>query len=208
MTHRNRPTTTLLACLGAATLLTACGGSPEAGRPNTAPPTGSTGAESSVSTQPSPGGTTPPTSTVPTAAPDRPSTAQGVTLAAAEQFVRYYSDLMNYAADTGDTTTLLAASDSGCENCNSYAAFIAKSNATNGLLVGDYHEHITDVPELTRGKTGFAGGSATLSVGGYTSKETKADAPLVSKPSKYTREFALSTKGGNWIMYEMKQTKQ
>lgn len=115
---------------------------------------------------------------------------------------------MNYAADTGDTTALLSASDPGCENCKTYADFITKSNAANGLLVGDYHEHVTDVPELTRGEPGFAGGSATLSVGAYTSKETKADSPLVSKPSKYTREFSLSTQSGNWIMYEMKQTKQ
>lgn len=114
---------------------------------------------------------------------------------------------MNYAADTGDTAALLSASDPGCGNCKAYVDFIAKSNAANGLLVGDYHEHITDVPELNRGKSGFAGGSATLSVGAYTSKETKADTPLVSKPSKYTREFALSTQGGNWVMYEMKQTK-
>ncbi|WP_432887305.1 DUF6318 family protein [Kribbella sp. CA-245084] len=131
-----------------------------------------------------------------------------MTLAAAEQFVRYYSDLMNYAADTGDTAALLSASDAGCGNCQAYADFIAKSNAANGLLTGDYHEHITDVPELTKGKPGFAGGSATLRVGAYTSKETKADTPLDSKPSTYTREFALFAKGGNWVMYEMKQTKQ
>jgi hypothetical protein len=115
---------------------------------------------------------------------------------------------MNYAADTGDTAALLDASDPGCGNCKAYADFIAKSNAANGLLTGDYHEHITDVPELTKGKPGFAGGSATLSVGAYMSKETKTDTPLVSKPSKYIREFALFAKRGNWVMYEMKQTKQ
>nr|WP_238350625.1 DUF6318 family protein [Kribbella shirazensis] len=201
-----------MACLTTAAL-TACGpGSPEAGRPNTAPPSSDTrtGSTPSAGTTPSSGSTSTPgsTSAIPTAPPDRPTTAKGATLTAAEQFVRYYSDLMNYAADTGDTGALRQASDSGCENCKTYADFIEKSNAANGLLVGDYHEHITDVQELTRGKPGFAGGSATLTVGAYTSKETKADTPLVSKPAKYTREFALSTQGGNWVMYEMKQTKQ
>jgi hypothetical protein len=142
------------------------------------------------------------------AAPVRPAAARGVTLASAEQFVRYYSDLMNYAADTGDTTALLQASSPVCENCKVYADFIAKSNAANKLLSGDYHEHITDVPQLNRGKPGFAGGSANLTVGAYTSRETKTDAPVVSQPAKYTRQFALADQSGNWVMYEWKQTEQ
>lgn len=182
----------LLACLCAMVLSTCGVGSSEAGHPDGAPST----------PQPIP------TSARPTAPPDRPTTAKGLTLAAAGQFVRYYSDLMNYAADTGDTAALRQASDSGCENCKTYADFIEKSNAANGLLIGDFHEHITQVQQLTLGKPGFAGGSATLSVGAYTSQETKADTALVSKPSQYTREFALSAQAGNWVMYEMKQTKQ
>jgi hypothetical protein len=115
---------------------------------------------------------------------------------------------MNYAADTGDTAALLQASSPVCENCKVYAGFIAKSNAANNLLTGDYHEHITDVPQLNRGKPGFAGGSANLSVGAYTSKETQTDSPLVSPPAKYTRRFALASQGGDWVMYEWKQTAQ
>ncbi|WP_238151453.1 DUF6318 family protein [Kribbella sindirgiensis] len=145
---------------------------------------------------------------VPTVAPGRPAAARGVTLASAEQFVRYYSDLLNYAADTGDTVALVKASSAVCESCKAYADFIAKSNAANGLLSGDYHEHIVDVPQLNRGKPGFAGGSANLTVGAYTSKETKTDSPLVSQPAQYSRKFALVDQGGNWVMYEWKQTEQ
>jgi hypothetical protein len=142
------------------------------------------------------------------AAPERPKAAAGLTGEAAAQFVRYYSELMNYAADTGDTAALMAASEAGCGNCKAYVDFIAKSNAANGLLTGDYHEHITGLPELTLGKPGFAGGSATLIVGAYVSKADKKAAALSTKPAKYSREFALSAKGGDWVMYEMKQTEK
>lgn len=211
MTNRSRPAALLLTCLGATLLLTACtSGSPEAGRPNTAPPNPSASTSASPeSTTTGPGGTTPPTTSAnPSSPPSRPSTAEGLTLAAAEQFIHYYSGLMNYAADTGDTSSLLGASETGCENCKAYATFVAKSNAANGLLTGDYHEQITDVPELVRGQGGRVGGSASVKVGAYVSRETKSAAPVNSKRANYTREFALSPQGGSWVMYEMKLVKQ
>jgi hypothetical protein len=122
--------------------------------------------------------------------------------------VHYYSDLMNYASDTGDGTALLSASDSGCENCKIYADFVKKSNAANGLLTGDYHEHITEVSELVRGQGGHIGGSAILNVGTYVSRETPTATPVTSKSTKYTRELALSSQGGNWVMFEMKLEEQ
>jgi hypothetical protein len=214
VTIRNRPTLALLACLAATTLLTACAqSSPEAGRPNTAPPPSSTSVSGqpsgSASTPASQGDTTSPTSpsAVPSA-PPRPEAAGGLTLAAAEQFVRYYSDLMNYASATGDTQPMLGASDSGCENCKSYADFVTKANAANGLLKGDYRERITDVPELYRGQGGHVGGSASVAIGAYVSRETNTAAPINIKAAKYKREFALSPAGGNWVMYEMKLVKQ
>jgi hypothetical protein len=216
VTIRNRPPLALLACLAATTLLTACAQcSPEAGRPNTAPPPSSTSASAppsgSTSTPASPGDTTSPTSfssAVPSAPPTRPEAAGGLTLAAAEQFVRYYSDLMNYASATGDTQPMLGASDSGCENCKSYADFVTKANAANGLLKGDYRERITDIPELYRGQGGHVGGSASVAIGAYVSRETNTAAPVNINAAKYKREFALSPAGGNWVMYEMKLVKQ
>jgi len=208
VTNRNRPTRLLLACLSATALLTACGhSSPDAGRPNTAPPPPSS---TTATTQGTSGGTTPPTATAstPSSPPVRPSAADGLTLAAAEQFIHYYSSLMNYASDTGDTSSLLAASEAGCENCQAYADFVAKSNAANGLLTGDYHERVTDVSELVRGQAGRVGGSASVTVGSYVSRETTSAPPVTSKPTNYMREFALSPQGGNWVMYEMKLVKQ
>jgi len=201
VTYRNRLTILTLACL-TTTLLAACSStSPEAGRPNTAPPTT---APTAVPTS-----TTPPnSSTPPSVAPDRPSTANGLTLAAAEVFVRYYSDLMNYASSSGDGAAMLRASDAGCENCKAYADFVKISNAANGLLTGDYREHITDVSELVRGQSGKVGGSASVKVGAYISRETPSATPIVSEATNYKREFALSPQGGNWVMYEMKLVEQ
>ena len=206
MTNRNRPMLLPLACLSATALLTACSsGSPEAGRPNTAPPSASTATSTGSS-----GTATPPTATSapPSGPPSRPSGAVGLTLTAAEQFVQYYSGLMNYAADTGDTSPLLSASEAGCENCKAYADFVTKSNAANGLLTGDYRERVTDVSELVRGQAGRLGGSASVSVGAYVSRATASANPVNSKPAKYTREFALSPQGGSWVMYEMKLVQQ
>jgi hypothetical protein len=204
VTHRNRPAKALLACLATTTLLTACTkGSPEAGHPNTSPPPTSTPPASTSTGTP-----TQPSSAATTAPPTRPAAAKGLTLAAADQFVRYYSNLLNYASATGDTAPMLSVSEKGCENCKSYANFVAKANAANGLLQGDYLEKITDVPELYRGESGRIGGSAMVAIGAYTSRESKNASPINLKAAKYKREFALSPQGGSWIMYEMKLDKQ
>jgi hypothetical protein len=98
----------------------------------------------------------------------------------------------------------MAASDAGCERCKLYSDFVQKSNAANGLLTGDYHEHIKEVSELVRGESGRLGGSATLSVGAFTSKETPTAQPVNSKATNYRRELALAPQAGRWVMYEMK----
>jgi hypothetical protein len=207
VTFRNRPTRALLACLGATILLTACGqGSPEAGHPNTAPPP-----PSSANTQsgaPTQSAATLPPSAMPSGPPARPANANGLTLAAAAQFVHYYNTLLNYAAETGDTAPLLGASDAGCENCKSYASFVAQANVANSLLKGDFRERITDVPELYRGDSGRVGGAAIVTVGAYVSQKSKTATPRNIPAAKYRREFALSPQAGNWVMYEMKLVKQ
>lgn len=199
MTFRNKLTATITASLLTTALAACSNSSPEAGRPDaTAPPTASSTPPATSST---------PTAS-PTAAPERPSSANGLTLAAAEEFVQYYSSLLNYASDTGDAVPLLGESDAGCENCKAYADFVKKSNAANGLLKGDYREKVDDVAELVRGATGRLGGSATVQVGQYVSRQTPSATPFTSKPAKYRREFALSAREQRWVMFEWKQVKQ
>jgi hypothetical protein len=110
--------------------------------------------------------------------------------------------LLNYASTTGDVKPLLAASDSGCRNCKSYATYVGRVNAANGGLSGDYVERVKDIPDLFRGAGGRVGGYAMVTIGGYTSKEPGAK-PVTSTVLSYKREFALSPQRGNWVMYEM-----
>lgn len=206
MTHRNRPTTTLLACLATTTLLTACSqGSPEAGHPNTAPPppvttsaggtTGTpTGSASSANNTPTPAPASPPT---------RPATANGLSLAAGEAFVRHYIDLMNYASQTGDGKPLLAASEAGCVGCKEYSDFAKKANAANGGLSGDYFERVVEVKQLVRATNGHLRGSAAVAVGAYTTRDSPSAIPAKSKATNYTEQVSLVASKGNWIMFEI-----
>ncbi|WP_344112215.1 DUF6318 family protein [Kribbella alba] len=194
MTYRNRTTALLAACLTATLFLASCRSSPDAGRPDSAPP--STTANSSITpSRPS---------ATPSGPPVRPTTAEGLTLSAAEAFYRHYVDLMNYASQTGETAPLLAASESGCERCKEYASFVAKVNEANGGLTGDYRERVKEVSELVRGSSGRVGGSAIVTVGNYTTKATPTTKPIVSKAAEYTEQIALSPSGSNWVMYELK----
>ncbi len=131
-----------------------------------------------------------------------------MTLSAAEAFIHYYSDLMNYAAATGDTSQMLQASDGGCENCKAYAQIVEKSNVANGLVTGDYRERLTEVSELVRGQGGHLGGSAIVKIGKYTSRDTPSASPTTIQAETYKREVALSAQEGHWVMYELRQVEQ
>lgn len=52
--------------------------------------------------------------------PELPAAAKAPTRSGAEAFVRYYIDLLNYAANTGDTKALRAAA-TDCPGCDRYA---------------------------------------------------------------------------------------
>ncbi|MET9314472.1 DUF6318 family protein [Kribbella sp. NPDC003505] len=193
MTHRNRPTIALLACLATATLLTSCTQeSPEAGRPNTAPSSAST--SEAATTAP------PASSTTPTGVPQRPTAAAGLSLTAGEAFVRYYVSLMNYASTTGDIAPLMSVTTTNCKQCKGFADYVAKVNAANGGLTGDYLERVDDVPDLFRGEGGRLGGYAAVTIGAYTSKDSPSAKPVTSTVRKYRREFTLLAQQGSWVM--------
>lgn len=204
MTFRNRRAAAqTLAYLCATAALAACSpDSLEAGNPNTAPPISSS---SAPQTQP---GSATSASSAPSTPPERPEPAVGLTLAAADAFVRYYIQLLNYTSATGDTQPLLSASDDGCRQCKVYADYVRRVNAANGGLSGDYLERITDIPDLFRGKSGRLGGYASVTIGGYTTKESPSAKPVTSTAQSYKREFTLSPQQKMWVMYEMKLVEQ
>ncbi|MFI7064930.1 DUF6318 family protein [Kribbella sp. NPDC050124] len=200
MTNRNKMLFNWLTAAVSATTLVACSpGSPEAGRPNTDPPTNSGSPSTTISVPSSPPATTP---------PQRPEAAVGLTLSAGEAFVKYYVGLLNYASTTGDVQPLLSASEGGCRQCKVYANYVQGVNAANGGLSGDYVERVTDVPDLFRGDSGRLGGYAAVTIGAYTSKDSPSAKPVTSTVRKYKREFTLSPQQGSWVMYEMELVPQ
>jgi hypothetical protein len=153
----------------------------------------------------------PATTTPPNAAsgvPERPKAAMGVSLSAAESFVRYYVSLLNYASTTGDVAPMMSATAANCNQCKLYADYVAKVNAANGGLSGDYFERVDDVPDLFRGDGGRVGGYAAVTIGAYTSKDSPSAKPVTSTVRKYRREFTLLDKQGSWVMAAMRLAPQ
>lgn len=181
------------------TVLAACAaGSPEAGRPNSVPAT----------SPPTVLASTPPSSAAPSTPPERPQGADGLTLAAAEMFIRHYIDVMNYAAKTGDTAALRDASESGCLGCAKYFNSVEKVNEQNGGLTGDYLERFVEVTALTRTKKDRLAASTNVTVGSYTARRSPSAKPVAINASVYTEQMVLSAKDGNWLMFEMELTER
>ncbi|WP_255513101.1 DUF6318 family protein [Kribbella caucasensis] len=172
-----------------------CTPSPDAGHPETTPP-------STTSSTPTPKGTTSGTAEA-TTPPKRPNAAAGSSLAAGEAFLGYYVDLLNYSYTTGDPQPFLAESDKGCLGCQGLADYVRKINAKNGGLQGDYKDQLMDVKEIYRGSSGRLGGSASVKTGTYQERATPGSSPIPQAASTGTMEFTLAASAGNWVMYEM-----
>jgi uncharacterized protein DUF6318 len=197
VTTRNRRAAALtLACL-CTTWLSACSNtSPEAGRPNTAPPVSSTASgQTEIPTK----------SAAQLTAPERPAAADGLTLAAGEAFIGYYSELRNYATATGDTGPMMAESDAGCVHCKGFVSSVKKSNGANGLLVGEYRESVKEISTIAIGEGGHLGADMVITVGQFVRRDSRSGPPVNSKAKSYFREVALSPRNGNWVMFELRQ---
>lgn len=96
--------------------------------PRTAPP--------SVELTPSPSA---PTSSAP-AAPVMPEAAKGTDAAAAEAFVKFYWDTVNYAQATGDLDDLRELSAEECAACRGGLDYLEKVFSKDGHIVGGDNE--------------------------------------------------------------------
>jgi hypothetical protein len=124
-------------------------------------------------------------------------------LSAAEEFLKHYVSLLNFAYATGDVAPLIAASDKGCVGCKGTAEYLLKTNGKNGGLSGDYADHLVAVKELFRGDSGRVGGSVTVRSGNYTERLTPTAKPVQKKARTEDWQFTLAPIGGDWVMYEI-----
>ena len=106
-----------VAMLVLSVLLVGCGGDPQPA----APPAPAT-----------PTGTTP----TPVAAPTMPEQATKNTRAGAVEFVRYYVEVLNYAARTGNLDELTFLADRGCASCKGVAEKLGTIYSRHGHVEG------------------------------------------------------------------------
>ena len=68
--------------------------------------------------------------------PTMPAAARGTGAAAAEAFVRFYWEMVNYAQATGDVESLLELADQHCRACRGGAHFLADTYERGGHIYG------------------------------------------------------------------------
>lgn len=122
LVNRSRTALTALSMISALALGACSGDDPE---PKLADPSPSASLPSSPST----------TAVSGPVEPTMPAEARGTDAAAAEAFVKFYWEMVNYAQATGDTSGLRGLS-SGCRPCDSGAAFIESVYGNGGQLTG------------------------------------------------------------------------
>lgn len=66
--------------------------------------------------------------------PTLPAAAKGRSVASAKSFVRHYVDLLNYAANTGDISSLDAAAQPVCGGCRDYVSLFDRTYSRGGFL--------------------------------------------------------------------------
>jgi hypothetical protein len=92
-------------------------------------PTDSSSAASTTAPPPTPTPTRP-------VEPSLPSEAQGEDAAAAEAFVRFYWEMVNYAQATGDSQALARQSSDSCVGCQAAIELVSEVYGSGGSILG------------------------------------------------------------------------
>ncbi|WP_295656672.1 DUF6318 family protein [uncultured Nocardioides sp.] len=148
-------------------LLAGCGGNePEPQLPDTAPSPSSTPSASPAAEA--------------TQEPTLPPEAEGNDEAAAEAFVRYYWDAVDYAQLTGDLKALKKLSLPSCASCNSGNEYVSNMYANGGSLQGvDYTVNRVRLAKRSDGADfGTYRAEAELSNGAYTEQASSSAEPV------------------------------
>ena len=150
-------------------VLAGCGGDDPAPKlPDTAP-------TATSSTSPSPAAAVDPTEE-----PTLPPEANGNDEAAAEAFIRYYWDVVDYAQLTGDLRTLKKLSLPSCASCNSGNAYLREMYAAGGSLEGvDYTlDGVRAIKRSDGAQFSTYRAEVKLRNGAYREKKSSSEAPV------------------------------
>ncbi|RLV56900.1 hypothetical protein D9V41_03785 [Aeromicrobium phragmitis] len=138
--------------------------------------------------QPTPTATASPTHAPPT----MPELALDDSPAGAEAFVRHYIDVLNYAALTGDTSTLEELSSPECDGCRSYVDSIVETYRSGGYI-RDESWRVEDVESesVEAGVDVFA----QVHVSAATFRESRESTEKASTPYRDSLRLTVSMTG-------------
>ncbi|GAA1557675.1 hypothetical protein GCM10009789_08840 [Kribbella sancticallisti] len=138
-------------------------------------------------------------------APLRPEAAVGLTVPAAEGFVRYFFETLNYLKTTGDDSATTQAADPGCKPCNAMLTTYRKANGANDAVTGDYAWRDVTVSSAKLLDPSTAEVTMTARQGAYSIKPAPTAPIETAAPTEFSLRLTLSAQGQHWMMFDFKR---
>ena len=137
--------------------------------------------------------------------PALPAAAEGITITSADAFARFYLQVIDYAAATGDVTLLVQSSDKGCISCDELSRHYSSVYKAGGSLTGDFRSRNVKSTGVRLNGTKAAEITLSSTEGRHTLKPS-----ATAKPTLFTGEavdwtLTLANQSGQWVMYEIVQ---
>jgi hypothetical protein len=140
-------------------------------------------------------------------APHLPAEAQGLTIASAEAFARFYFDqASNYLKRTGDGSVVRAWSEPSCGSCRDRLAYFAAVNGRARRLSGDYVWRSTQVRQVQLDGQRSAVVDVDSRTGVHAAVERRGARPVRFPGGISTFTMTLVARSGNWAVLDLELT--
>lgn len=142
----------------------------------------------------------PTASPMPTA-PVMPEAAKAHTKEGAEEFVRYFWDVVNYAQATGDTSPIVDASADGCKACDAGVAGVEEVFRRGGRYIGgEATVERVSAELLGAGEQLFSRVVGEIDIAGFTIDLPEPAEDTVKPAVKHREQFDLVATSGGWLV--------
>ena len=131
--------------------------------------------------------------------PTLPASAREDTPGGAANFVKYWIEVSNYAAQTGDTSELKEISDTDCAGCEKYID-LYESIYSNGGSIKGATRRLGEVDMEITGREVLVRGDVRAEEGRY--RDSKDESERVSKANVTPVEFAVTFEK-KWTMKQI-----